>query len=133
MTKYRNSISFLTCIVIQTRYTALSLQAVHMERPQRALSPPVLKTRKAVMSFWRCSPLSPTTVKAAYNGGGKSAPQFRNIEIIHYRYLLYKHPYMGPTKSTLPTIPYPPPLTSPSNPSASSPPYDALKASFHES
>jgi len=33
------------------------------------------------------------TVKAAYNGGGKSAPQFRNIEIIRYRYLLYKHPY----------------------------------------
>ncbi len=40
------------------------------------------------------------TVKASYNGGGKSAPPFRNIEIIRYRYLLYKHPYMGPTKST---------------------------------
>ncbi len=64
------------------------------------------------------------------NGGGKSAPQFRNVEIIRYRYLLYKHPYMGPTKSTY--HPLPPP-TSPSNPSASSPSYDALKASFYHS
>ncbi len=45
------------------------------------------------------------TVKAAYNGGGKSAPPFRNIEIIRYRYLLYKHPYMGSTKSTYHSLP----------------------------
>ncbi len=52
-----------------------------------------------------------STVKAAYNEGGKSASSFRNIEIIRYRYLLYKHPYMSPTKYLPPSYPpYPPTL-----------------------
>ncbi len=50
------------------------------------------------------------------NPGGKSAPQFRNVEIIRYRYLLYKHPYMGPTKSTYHPLPPPPPQPVPQIP-----------------
>ncbi len=76
-----------------------------------------------------CHQQGGTTGKAAYNGGGKSAPPFRNIEIIRYRYLSYKHPYMGSTKSIYHFLSS---LTSPSNPSASNPSHDALKAFFHE-
>jgi len=48
-----------------------------------------------------------------YNRGGKLAPQFNNIEILRYSYLLYKHPYVGPhllpqaTHLTLPNLPTP--------------------------
>jgi len=106
--------------IFNTLYLPQDLRRVSVSKPLRLRDP---------LDDFAAYFLS-TTGKAAYNGGGKSAPSFRNIEIIRYRYFLYKHPYMSPTKSTY--HPLPPPLTSPSNPSASSPSHDALRASFHE-
>ncbi len=87
------TLSVIWVILTAFRYS----QSCLTEVANRLLNSIGLRIGQNVNTLWN----NPIQVCIAYFN------KFLNVEIIRYRYLLYKHPYMGPTKSTYHPLPPP--------------------------